>query len=330
MEIFFGHSGLMFVSIICVLFLNLLLFFSDSTYAIWQQHFQSHVDSAIFVTGCLHLSVSILRLFKYVAFDFVSESLQHDSNMVQIPHDFQQQKIRNHRDGTSDFVMSFTTSEITSSYMFQRLKARILGIQGVTAWCRVEVEFMSASQSQQPYLSGRCTCRFIDVGEVEQVHLDIEGDSVLLSSVTIQNTDSGRCWKSLDSKEVWLHPGSPIHVPVGVTFDHVLVTNTQLADVDYFRIFSSSQLLLLLINIAASAVGTFLYAEFFVLLFIDVALYLPLVRGVLLVVVSSCFWPLFQIIILVLIVIFLSSIWVFLYFRDSMIDQEHRYTHKFI
>ena len=149
--------------------------------------------------------------------------------------------------------MTITTTEITSSYMFQRLKARIQGIQGMTAWCRVEVEFVSKTESQHPYLSGRCTCHLVDVGEVEQVQLDIEGDSVLLSSVMIQNTDSGRCWTS-SGKEVWLHPGLPVNVPVNVTFNYISSASSYLVSANYLRcLISSAFLPMLIINVAISA-----------------------------------------------------------------------------
>jgi hypothetical protein len=208
--------------------------------------------------------------------------------------------------------------------MFQRLKARVHGIQGMTAWCRVEVQFISKTDAQQPYLSGCCTCRLVDVGEVEHVELGIEGDSVLLSSVVIQKNDSGRCWKSLGS-DVWLHPGSTIRVSVGVTFDYISsISSSQLVSVNYFRLFSSARLLLLIINIAASTMGTFLFPMFFVLLLIDVAIHLPLVRHVLFFIASFCIWPILQIFFLVMILIFVSSAWMFLQFQDSMLDYGYR------
>lgn len=325
LEIFFGHSGLLFISMCCILFLNLMLFFSASAFVIWQQYFDAHVEMAIFVTGCLHLSISIMRVLKYVVFDFVSESWQHENEPEKSLQNIRLPKIRNHRDSSRDYVMTITTSEITSSYMFQRLKARIQGIQGMTAWCRVEVEFMSKTESQHPYLSGRCTCHLVDVGEVEQVQLDIEGDSVLLSSVMIQNTDSGRCWTS-SGREVWLHPGLPVNVPVNVTFNYISSASSYLVSANYLRcLISSTFLHMLIINVAISALGTFLYPMFFVLLLIDLALHMPLVHQVLLFVASSCIWPLIQIVILVMIVIFLASAWMFLQFRDSMSDSGYKY-----
>jgi hypothetical protein len=186
---------------------------------------------------------------------------------------------------------------------------------------------MTKTETQQPYLVGKCTCRLVDVGEVERVQLEIDGDSVLLNSVMIQSTESGRCWKSSGS-EVWLHPGSPICVPVNVTFHYISSVSSQWAWANYVRhIFSSVPFLLLMINITISALGTFLYPMFFVLLFVDVALHMPLVRQVLIVVASSCIWPLIQIIILVLIVIFLASAWMFLQFRDFMLDSGQKYAH---
>jgi hypothetical protein len=323
MEIFFGHSGLLFISMSCIVFLNLMLFFSASTYEVWQQYFEAHVSAAIYVTGCLHVAVSILRLLKYAAFDFVSESWQLHIEPEKVQQNVLKQKIRNNHDGCSDYVITFTTSEITSGYMFQRLKARVHGIRSLTAWSRVEVEFMSKTEAQQPYLSGKCTCRLVDVGEVEQVQLDIEGDSVLLSSVMIENTDSGRCWKSSGS-EVWLHPGSPIHVQVNVTFDNISSVSGQLAGVNYFRLFSSVRLLLMMIIVVISTLGTFLNPMFFVLLFIDVALHLPLVHEALFFVASLCIWPLIQIVVLVMIAVFLSAAWMFLQFRESMLDYGYR------
>jgi sporulation protein YlmC with PRC-barrel domain len=290
----------------------------------WQQHFASHVASALWVTGCLHISVSILRLFRYVAFDFVSESLYNENEPEKLSQNSQQQNLRNHHDGNSDYIVTFTTSEITSSYMFQRLKARVRGIQGMTAWCRVEVQFMSKTDAPQPFLSGCCTCRLVDVGEVEDVQLDIEGDSVLLSSVIIQKMDTGRCWKS-SGNELWLHPGIPIRIPVCVTFDYISSFNSsQPVGVHYFRLFSSSRFLLLLINIATSSLGTFLHPMFFVLLLIDLTVHLPLVRHVLLFIASFCIWPLAQMVVLVVIVIFLSSAWMYIQFQDSMLDYGHR------
>jgi hypothetical protein len=157
------------------------------------------------------------------------------------------------------------------------------------------------------------------------VQLDIEGDSVLLSSINIQNNDSGRCWKSSGS-ELWLHPGSPICVPVNVTFDYISSVSSQLAGVHLLRhILSSAELPLLMVNIAISSLGTFLYPMFFVLLFIDVARQMPLVREVLISVAKSCIWPLIQIVILVMILIFLASAWMFLQFRDSLLDSGHKY-----
>jgi hypothetical protein len=323
LEIFFGHSGLLFISMSCIVFLNLMLFFSASTFVIWEQYFEAHVSAAIFVTGCLHVAISILRLFKYAAFDFISESWQLHIEPDKKQQNVLKQKVRNNHDGSSDYVITFTTSEITSGYMFQRLKARVHGIRSLTAWSRVEVEFMSKTETQQPYLSGRCTCRLVDVGEVEQVQIDIEGDSVLLSSVMIENSDSGRCWKSSGS-EVWLHPGSPIHVQVNVSFDNISLVSAQMAGVNYFRLFSSVRLLLMMIIVVISTLGTFLNPMFFVLLFIDVALHLPLVHEALFFVASLCIWPLIQIFILVMIVVFLSSAWMFLQFRDSMSDYGYR------
>ncbi len=324
LESLFGHRGFFVVNMCCILFLNFMLFFSTSTYSIWQQYFESHAAPAIWVAGCLHISVSILRLFKYVAFDFVSESLHNEIDPEKTSQSTRQQNLRNYHDGNSDYVITFTTSEIMSSYMFQRLKARVHGIQGMTAWCRVEVQFMSKTDAQQPYLSGCCTCRLGDVGEVEQVQLDIEGDSVLLSSVIIQKTDTGRCWKS-SGNEVWLHPGSPIRVPVCVTFDYIsAISNSLLVGVNYFRLISSPRLLLLIINVATSALGTFLYPMFFVLLMIDVTLHLPLVRHMLRFITSLCIWPLTQIVVLVMIIIFMLSAWMFVQFQDSVLDYGHK------
>jgi hypothetical protein len=392
LEILFGRSsGLLFISMFCIFFLNLLLFFSEhnsleermcfnkvnastihncplhattidaypeqlpnstfpiefnpnsSVYGFWQRYIVPRVGSIIFVMGCLHLTVSILRLIKYVAFDFVSDCTQrelkirqHDIEQDKLQQNTQHQKLKNYRDGSVDYVITFTTSEITSSYMFQRLKARVIGIQGITAWCRVEVEFMSKREdsrsAQQPVLSGQCSCRLSDVGEVEEVQLDIEGDSLFLSSVLIQKADSGRCWKS-SGKEVWLHPGSPIHVPVAVTFDHISHSTEIPVDLltlnafsfSYLRLFISARSLMLMINIATSAGGTFWDPMFFVLLYIDVALHLPLVRQSLLFCVSLCAGPILQLMVLVIIVIFLFSAWVFLKFRDLMMVSGYRY-----
>ena len=181
--------------------------------------------------------------------------------------------------------------------------------------------------AQQPVLSGRCSCRLIDVGEVEGMQLDIEGDSVLLSSVIIQNSDSGRCWKS-SGNEVWLHPGSPLHIPVSHSTefptDMPLLTLNSFS-FSYFRLFITARSLLLMVNIAISAGGTFWDPMFFVLLYIDVALHLPLVRQSLLFFFSLCAWPILQLMVLVIIVIFLFSAWVFLKFRDLMQISGYRY-----
>jgi hypothetical protein len=411
LEILFGRSsGLLFISMFCIFFLNLLLFFSEhssleerkclskvnastlhncplhastidaypepsnnstfpggdisptsSVYGFWQRYIVSHVGSIFFVMGCVHLTVSILRLVKYVVFDFVSDHHHHhpssslsssstssssssspsfsslssfSSSPLSSSSSFTQrehQKSTQYRDGSVEYAITFTTSEITSSYMFQRLKARVNGIQGMTAWCRVEVEFMSQKEdsrsAQQPVLSGRCSCRLVDVGEVEGMQLDIEGDSVLLSSVIIQNSDSGRCWKS-SGNEVWLHPGSPIHIPVSHSTEFptempLLTLNS--FSFSYFRLFITARSLLLMVNIAISAGGTFWDPMFFVLLYIDVALHLPLVRQSLLFFVSLCAWPILQLMVLVIIVIFLFSAWVFLKFRDLMQISGYRY-----